>query len=316
MSPPTDGAPCTIGQQRGYVSRSASTASVEFNADCRIVSKSQPGRAVSVPYHANPAPALNTPCMIAGLFRGTIDRTSAGASTPPVAEKPAPAKPAARGEAPRSRVAVHKLRPDLQSKPTGVPIATTRIVPPGGAARTTLLSPPELATLVTTAVASSSNSAAAAPQPKASLVMPIGTVAPTNPFVSAWSIAGNVASIGEGMVTFNPWPTDTEAGNVPGWFTIAFDLLSASGLLVDCSITWNAQPPTVVANIYAGQGLKPAQQQFVAEETFAAPAGQQGMHVTLFLSKDAASGGRVDFGVQNPVEGAGWTVHPCQLTPL
>ena len=70
-APPLN-ASCSVGSDRGYVSRT-SGAVCDTNAVCTITVS---GRALNVPYCGNPAPALNAVCNVAG-FGGYISRTSA-----------------------------------------------------------------------------------------------------------------------------------------------------------------------------------------------------------------------------------------------
>jgi hypothetical protein len=74
-APPLN-ASCSVGSDRGYVSRT-SGAVCDTNAVCTITVS---GRTLNIPYCGNPAPALNAVCNVAG-FRGSISRTSAATNS-------------------------------------------------------------------------------------------------------------------------------------------------------------------------------------------------------------------------------------------
>jgi hypothetical protein len=70
-APPLN-ASCSVGSDRGYVSRT-SGAVCDTNAVCTITVS---GRTLNIPYCGNPAPALSAVCNVGG-FGGFISRTSA-----------------------------------------------------------------------------------------------------------------------------------------------------------------------------------------------------------------------------------------------
>lgn len=79
-APPLN-APCSIGNQTGYISRTSSSVGINSNSRCTITVS---GRTLEVPYEKHPAPALGAPCQV-GNITGRISVTSV---------KPRPAPPA------------------------------------------------------------------------------------------------------------------------------------------------------------------------------------------------------------------------------
>ncbi len=76
-APPLN-APCQVGTNSGYISRTSSGVGVNTNATCRIAAAA---RVLDVPYQGNPAPPLAAPCQV-GNLGGYVTKTSGPNSNP------------------------------------------------------------------------------------------------------------------------------------------------------------------------------------------------------------------------------------------
>jgi len=74
-APPAN-APCQVGSDSGYVSRTPSGVGLNFNAVCTIVAF---GHTLALPYEGNSAPVVGAPCQI-GNVNGYVSSTSAKTS--------------------------------------------------------------------------------------------------------------------------------------------------------------------------------------------------------------------------------------------
>ncbi len=89
---PALNAPCTVGSDTGYISRTSSGIGVNANSRCTITVS---GHTITVPYEGHPVPALKTPCRV-GNVMGSITSTSAPIPPPP----PPPNPPGGAGAIP------------------------------------------------------------------------------------------------------------------------------------------------------------------------------------------------------------------------